>query len=90
MQQFTGWGTGTDIVGDGHHYGLGLWTDATLTLPRMVNTSVPGIWPYLGYIGHGGADYGTYITSGFHPTLRTAPLSPYTPKAVTYHEPTVM
>ena len=69
MQQFRGWGTATEIVGQGHHYGLGLWTDATLTMPELVNVSVPGIFPYLSYVGHGGADYGTYMTSGWHPTL---------------------
>ena len=28
-----------------------------------------GIVPYLSYVGHGGADYGTFMTSGWHPTL---------------------
>ena len=34
-----------------------------------VNTSVPGIWPYVQFVGHAGADFGTYSHSGFHPTL---------------------
>ena len=46
MSQFTGWGTTDDIVGEGHHYGLGLWTDPILTLPRMLNTSIAGMWPH--------------------------------------------
>jgi CubicO group peptidase (beta-lactamase class C family) len=42
MQQFTGWGTKTDYVGDGHHYGFGVWEDPYLTLHGPFNTSVPG------------------------------------------------
>ena len=31
------------VSGQGHHYGLGLWTDATLTIPKLLNVSVPGM-----------------------------------------------
>jgi hypothetical protein len=71
MQQFTGLldsEPGT-LVGDRHHYGLGVWTDYTLELTGSVNLSTPGIWPYVQYVGHAGDDYGTQTKSGYHPTL---------------------
>lgn len=64
MQQF-------GQVLEGHHwerYGLGLME---LPLQRYgeMNGNVSGIKPFEFMVGHNGADYGTYIHSGFHPTL---------------------
>eukprot|EP00662_Eupelagonemidae_sp_cell21_P028250 gene28250-26193_t len=54
-------------------YGLGIWRADSLSLTRHpgfhVNTSFPGIWPHVTYMGHAGDDYGTISRQGYHPSL---------------------
>eukprot|EP00039_Didymoeca_costata_P025250 m.12722 g.12722 ORF g.12722 m.12722 type:complete len:446 (-) comp4722_c0_seq1:151-1488(-) len=57
--------------GQGITYGLGIWhTDRLSMYNYSVNTSFPGIEPYLSYVGHAGDDYGTVSRQGWHDKLQ--------------------
>ena len=72
MQQFDA--NFTAPVEGNRQYGLGVWKGDDLGCQSTVqggtvNKSIPGVYPYLSYVGHAGDEYGTVTRSGYHATF---------------------